>query len=186
MIDLITKQNFTKINYFSPIVFLTISIFLLNGYSLEKRKGPLTKTTEAVPHMQLNIKPVPKVHKELFRRVFKIEGIENRPTIISLPGARGLWINDSISLKHPEVIVVGREFAHIHPDGSLHISLEPKRAKEAVKKGWAEPHPWSNKRKGLEGFVMLFTPQNMEELDIVVMLIKEGYNYVRGIEKKSK
>ena len=82
----------------------------------------------------------------------------------------------------PEVIVRGREFAHIHPDGSLHASLPPQRAQEAVKTGWAIWHPWAKEREGWEGFVMLYTPLSMEELEVTFQLVVDSYNFVTGQE----
>ena len=34
-----------------------------------------------------------------------------------------MWLSDEIAVTHPEAIVNGQEFAHIHPDGSLHAPL---------------------------------------------------------------
>ena len=76
--------------------------------------------------------------------------------------------------KGSEVIVGGREFAHLHPDGSLHASLSPERAREAVATGWATPHPWADQREGWEGFVMIYTPQSAEELEVVFHLIVDS------------
>ena len=90
-----------------------------------------------------------------------------------------MWLSKKLSLAHPEVIPGGREYAHIHPDGSLHIALSPSRAQEAIKKGWAIGHPFSS-RKGWEGFVMLYTPMSMEELDVTFQLIVDGFNFVTG------
>jgi phospholipase/carboxylesterase len=99
--------------------------------------------------------------------------------VISVPGARALWLREDLPLAHPEVIARGREFAHIHPDGSLHVALPPERAREAVSKGWAEPHPLAQ-YLGNEGMVMLYTPLDMEELDVVFGLILDSYNFVTG------
>lgn len=78
------------------------------------------------------------------------------------------------------MIARGREFAHIHPDGSLHVALPPERAREAVSKGWAEPHPLAQ-YLGNEGMVMLYTPLDKEELDVVFGLILDSYNFVTGL-----
>ena len=147
---------------------------------LPQRDGPRTQTTGSVPHVQIDVEAVPAVNEELFRRAFALPDVENRETIVSLPGARGMWLDESISLAHPETIVSGREFAHIHPDGSLHAPLPFERALEAVEKGWAERHPWADQREGWDGFVMLFTPQSMDELDVIFQLILESYNFVTG------
>lgn len=113
--------------------------------------------------MQIGVSPNLEINETFLLEVSKLPGVEIRPTIVSLPGAKGFWLDESLSLVHPEVIVGGREFAHIHPDGSLHASLPPDRAKEAVEAGWAVAHPWANQRQGWEGFVMLYTPQSQEE-----------------------
>ena len=147
---------------------------------LPQRSGSRTQTSGRVPHVQIGVEPVPAVNDELLRRAFALPDVENRPTIVSLPGTRGMWLSDGVPLAHPEGIVSGREFAHIHPDGSLHAPLPYERALEAVEKGWAERHPWADQQNGWEGLVMLFTPQSMAELDVIFQLIVESYNHVTG------
>jgi hypothetical protein len=146
---------------------------------LPRREGLPPKVTLNIPNRQIDVNPVPEVNEELFRRAFALPGVENRPTILSVPGVRGLWLNNKISLVHPEIIRRGREFAHIHADGSLHIALPVERAREAVRAGWALPHPMSN-QEGWEGFVLLYTPQSMEQLDSTFQIIVDAYNYITG------
>lgn len=148
--------------------------------TLPERSGPRTQTTGTVPHVQIGVEPVSAVNDELIRLAFALPGVEERPTIVSLPGAKGMWLSDDISVAHPEAIVSGREFAHIHPDGSLHAPLPYERALEVTEKGWGERHPWADQRDGWEGFVMLYTPQSMEELEITFQLVVESYNHVTG------
>ena len=152
----------------------------LIAFPLPERSGPRTQTSGTVPHVQIDVEPVEAVNDELFRRAFALPGVEDRPTIVSLPGARGMWLKDDIALANPQAIVAGREFAHIHTDGSLHAPLPFERALEIAEKGWGERHPWADERDGWDGLVMLFTPQSMEELDIAFQLIVESYNYVTG------
>ena len=148
--------------------------------ALSKSRGQVPRTTGRVPHVQLDLAPVPAVHSELLRRTFALPDVENRPTIVSLPGARGAWISDGVRLAHPEVIVAEREFTHIHPDGSLHAPLPVDRALEAIGAGWAERHPWADQREGWSGLVMLFTPSTPKELEVVIRLVVESYNFVTG------
>ncbi len=137
-------------------------------------------TTSGVPHVQIGVEPVPEISAELLNRVSDIPGIEIRDTVVSLPGALGFWLNEDIKLARPDVIVRGREFAHVHPDGSLHASLAPDLARKAVEAGWAIYHPWANQRPGWEGFVMIYTPGSQDELEVVFQLVKESYNFVTG------
>lgn len=152
----------------------------ISDQPLPERLGPRTQTSGTVPHVQIGVEPVVAVNDELYRRAFSLPGVEDRPTIVSLPGARGMWLSDEIALTHPEAIVNGREFAHIHPDGSLHAPLPYERALEVAEKGWGERHPWADEREGWDGFVMLYTPLSMDEVDITFQLIVESYNYVTG------
>ena len=147
---------------------------------LPERSGPRTKTTGTVPHTQIGVDPVAEVNDGLFRLAYALPGDQDRPTIVSLPGGRGMWLDDSIPVIHPEAIVSGREFAHIHTDGSLHAPLPLDRALEVEETGWGERHPWADQRDGWEGLVMLYTPQSMVELDTTFQLIVESYNYVTG------
>ena len=148
--------------------------------ALPQRDGPIPPTTKGIPHKQFLGEAVPDVHAELMRRVALLPKVDIRPTVVSLPGATGFWLLEDLTLERPEVIVGGREFAHVHPDGSLHASLPPTRAYEAVDAGWAVRHPWADQRPGWEGFVLLYTPQNEAELEVVTQLIVDGYNFITG------
>ncbi|WKK66916.1 luciferase family protein [Lutimonas zeaxanthinifaciens] len=136
------------------------------------------ETTAGIPHVQIGVEPVSEVNDELIRRVFSIPGIENRTSVVG--GSHGMWLKEQIVVFEP-MFIGGREFGHIHDDGSLHIFLEPSRSFEAVEKGWAVYHPFAQEgREGWDGFVMLYTPQSMDELDWTFQLIVDGFNYVTG------
>ncbi len=147
---------------------------------LPQRMGPRPTTTGTVPHQQIGVEPVPELNAALHRWVSCLPNVEMRETIVSLPGATGVWLTEEASIAQPQAIVAGREFTHIHPDGSLHAPLPLARALEAVEMGWAERHPWAEERAGWEGFVMLYTPQSEADLEIVFQLVVESYNFVTG------
>jgi len=156
-----------------------IKLDIVAKVELPQRPGSRPETTMDVPHVQIGVEPVPNINDELFRRVYSIPGIENRRSVVS--PWQGLWLNEELTVFVPEAIIGGREFAHIHADGSLHIFLEHDRALEAVKTGWAVSHPFAVQRlDGWDGFVMLYTPQSFSELDVTFQLIVDGYNYVTG------
>lgn len=153
----------------------------MNHLPLPKRSGPRPLTNKNMPHSQIGVQPVPEVNAELFRRAYALPDVRNRPTVISVPGARALWLDEGLPLAHPLPDFAGREFAHIHPDGSLHAGLSRERAREAIEAGWAEPHPMAL-YMGNEGMVMLYTPRTMQELDVIFQLIVDSYNFVTGRE----
>lgn len=146
---------------------------------LPERRGPRPPTQQGMPHTQIGVRPVLQVNAELFRRCFSLPGVENRPTIISVPGARALWLDDSVTDVRPGVILAGREFTHIHPDGSMHLTLPVDRAREAIGAGWAESHPIA-RPAGVEGMVLVYTPRTFDELEVIWSLVLDTYCYVTG------
>lgn len=154
-----------------------IAVDVVATVELPERSGPRPETTMSVPHVQIGVEPVSEINEELFRRVYSVPGIENRPSVVAR--WQGLWLTEQVTVFVPDALIGGREFAHIHDDGSLHIFLDPDRAIEAVETGWAIFHPFAVQGQARwDGFVMLYTPQSFDELDVTFQLIVEGYNYV--------
>ena len=150
--------------------------------ALPDRPGPRRETTGGVPHVQLDAAPVPAVDAELRRRVFQLPGVDNRESDRSLPGARGLSFSDEIDLARPDVIAGSSEFAHIHPDGSLHVWLAVDAAAEVDRTLWGELHPWVERDGFWDGVVMIYTPETFDELDIAIEIVVEAYNFVTGAD----
>lgn len=149
----------------------------LEYIELPNRPGSTPQTTSGIPHMQIDVEPITSISNELSRRVYSIPGIVDLPSVVS--PWRALSLSEDLLISTPDAIIGGREFAHIHLDGSLHIFLEPKRAEEAISTGWAVLHPFAEQRlEGYEGFVMLYTPLSINQLDVCFQLIVDGYNYV--------
>ena len=155
---------------------------------LPERSGERRQTTGDVPHQQLGAEPVPEVDSELRRRIFALPGVEDRASERSLPGARGLWFTDGLELVRTDVLggarpgVIGssREFAHIHPDGSLHVWLPVERAIEVHETKWGELHPWVERENFWDGVVMVYTPESLEEVDVAVRIVVDAYNFITG------
>lgn len=157
-----------------------VSVQALADTPLPERSGSQIQTSGRVPHVQVGVVPVEAINKELFKLAFTLPGLEKRPTIVSLPGATGMRLTDDVPVVHQKAIVSGREFAHIHKDGSLHAPLPFERAVEVEEKGWGERHPWADRFGGWEGLVMLYSAVTEEELETLVQLVAESYAYVTG------
>lgn len=140
----------------------------------------IPETTNGVPHTQIGISANLELSESLINHVAQFLGVNLGPTRVSLPGGIGFQLDENMPLARPNVIVGGREFAHLHTDGSLHASLEPEIAIAAIKAGWAVAHPWANQRPGWEGFVMIFTPTTDSELEVVKKLVESSYSFVTG------
>jgi hypothetical protein len=154
----------------------------MGGYELPPREGPRPRTTPTNPHTQLDQNPGPSLVQELARRAFALPDVEERPSAISVPGARAMWLSEDVPAGPWEAFMIGREFAHIHPmpDGSLHAALPPEVAGEAVEKGWAEQHPVARLGYIPENVVMIYAPRDEPELEIVLKLVEESRRYAGG------
>jgi len=148
------------------------------GVNVPVRSGPAIVTTGSVPHEQVNAPTeVPAISEELLARMGAVPGLDIRDTQIGAGGSEAFWIDEGQPLLHGDVIVVGREFGHQHPDGSLHVTLSPELSALAICRGWGEKHPWTDSR-GWDGFLMIFTPYDQEQLDVTYNMLIAGYNYV--------
>ena len=68
----------------------------MNRRALLQRSGPRPRTTPTNPHTQLEQNPDTSIVVELARRVFSLPGVEERPSAISVPGARALWLREEV------------------------------------------------------------------------------------------
>lgn len=151
--------------------------------SLPSRSGPVPRTTSTNPHTQLDQQPEDgTIREKLAARVFSLPDVEERATMISVPGARALWLRDEVPQGPAEAFMIEREFAHLHPggDASAHASLPPELAEEAIAAGWAELHPAARMGYIPATTVMIFAPRNDEELDVVYGLLLASYQFAGG------
>lgn len=172
---------FSVVRLAALITWIAAVANVATAQSLPTRTTPVPKTTSGVPHVQIGVQPVPEMSEALLARVAEFPGVHLGATRLSLPGAVGFQLSEDMKLARPEAIVGGREFAHLHPDGSLHTSLDPALAREAIEAGWAVAHPWAGQRPGFDGFVMIFTPMTKEELGVVIRLVERSHSHVTGI-----
>lgn len=149
---------------------------------LPRRAGPRPATTPTNPHTQLDQQPATSHQRDLLASaVFALPGVEERPSAISVLGARALWLAEGAD-GPPEAFLVGQEFAHLHPrpDHSLHLMLPPLLAREAIEAGWAEQHPVA--RRGLipANAVMVYAPRDDAEIRVVEELVRASHAFARG------
>lgn len=145
---------------------------------LPARQGAKPLTTPRTPHMQLNqISPV-ALQERLWQAMLELPATSARPSGISVPGTRALWLDEA---GHAEAFMVGREFAHLHPahDGSLHMTLDPHTHALAISGGWAEPHPLAGSFAP-PTTALVYGPRDEAELDVVWWLVQQSYRYASG------
>ena len=145
------------------------------AFTLPRRPGAKPTVTSGVPHIQLDQSASIRLFKRLSRWAFSLEDVVREPSQTSLAGARALTVASDVPA-NPDAMIVDREFAHIHPGGSLHLRLPTSQAAEVVDRGWGEWHPFA-----LDGtvpnLVMVYAPRTGDGLRIVQMIIEAAVEY---------
>ncbi len=143
-------------------------------FTLPPREGESPRVTAGIPHIQLDQTSGPDMLAKLSAWAFSLDGVVEQPSRASLPGTKALTVAPELPVR-AEAMIVGREFAHIHPkangSGSLHLRLPADQAKEVVDKGWGEWHPFALDGT-MVGMVMVYAPRSDEDLRVVQTIIE--------------
>ncbi|MEM1180781.1 MAG: luciferase family protein [Acidobacteriota bacterium] len=150
-------------------------------FSLPVREGERPQTGGALPHLQLSQKSPDPV-----REALKAWAIENLPDVreedtqISVRSTRAFWLAEHVPVRHDDAFMPpagGREFAHVHLDGSMHLCVSDAAIAEIVAKAWGEPHPL--KDHGVNE-VLFYAPRDAGELRFAQRALAEAYRYATG------
>jgi hypothetical protein len=135
-----------------------------------------------MPHQQLDQNAPSALQEALWQRMTALDGCRPGRSGVSLPDSRAVHLDPGLALGPEEAFMVGTEFAHLHgaADGSLHVTLPPAVAAEAVERGWAEPHPLARLGVAPSTLVMLYGPRDEAELETVWRLVETSYAFARG------
>jgi hypothetical protein len=142
--------------------------------SLPPREGRRPRVYPEPPHSQLDQTPSQQMHERLAERLFALEAIVERPSMVSVPGARALVVAPGASQGPRDAFMVGAEFAHVHPphDGSLHVAVRPEDVEEVLEKGWGEPHPMAMRGYIPGNVLMIYAPRDEQELEVVMHIVE--------------
>ncbi|MEM7474085.1 MAG: hypothetical protein AAF483_03775 [Planctomycetota bacterium] len=149
---------------------------------LPLRDGLKPKTTSSLPHSQLTQHGPDRVVEKLHEWCFSLPNVENEPSGISVPGSRALVLHSDASCNR-DAFMVGREFAHIHPhpdNGSMHLQLPEQDAMEVTSKGWGEDHYLVTQGQRSIGLILVFSPRDVAELEIVKSIVERSYKFANG------
>ena len=142
------------------------------------REGERPETTNTNPHEQLTQNPDIEMHQQFKEQLFKLDHVSRRPSIISVPGAEALWLNEGQACNCADSFMIGREFAHVHPayDGSLHMVLSAVNFHQVIDKQWGEKHPLAGMGPIPETVVLVYGPRNSEEIATVLSIVEASFN----------
>lgn len=147
-----------------------------------ERPGPEPTVTTVEPQEQLDQLGPAEVWDELLRRANGLPGVSEHDSVISVKGARAFWL-DAEMIKGPkDSLIMETEFAHIHPrpDSSWHLQLPYELAVLAVSAGWGRIHTVVWLGDAPANSMLLYSPRNEQEMELVWSLVEEAYRYATG------
>lgn len=150
--------------------------------NLPRRRGPKPETTNSLPHSQVTQHGPDAVIEKLHAWCFSLPNVDEADSGISVPGSRALVLHDGVDCNQ-DAFMVGREFAHIHPhpdNGSMHLQISAEDAAEVVATGWGESHYLVTQGRLPMGLVMVFSPRDDSELEVVKTIIGRSYAFATG------
>lgn len=171
----------------------------LNEKDIPFRRQPRPKMLRAVPHRQLSQHAPDEIMHEMRQYVESISiprcgGQTIDPNLllhgksaVEYTGAAGLFLPnaDQNTFEKGEV-------AHLHSnDGSHHMILHPSDAKLLLEQQWAERFPLAG-RTFFNGtlvpdtFVLVYAPQNTEEVKIWKKILHAAIDYNREKQRKKQ
>ncbi len=149
---------------------------------LPERPGPRPRTTPTNPHQQLTQQASVELQEALWQRAIQLPHVRTGPSLISVPGARALFLPPPYAQGPPEAFMIDHEFSHMHPpyDGSWHMMLPLEMARQVVRQKWGEWHPVA-----LQGYiprtaVMIYGPQDEQEMETIWYLLQLSHQFARG------
>ena len=150
--------------------------------NLPKRAGPAPQTLGQLPHSQLTQHGPDDIVDALHAWCFGLPEINNESSGISVPGSRALVLRDGVP-GNQSAFMIGREFAHIHPkpdNGSMHLVLPVDDVAEVKRTGWGEDHYLVTQGLWPVGLMMIFSPRDESELDVVKEIVARSYEFATG------
>jgi hypothetical protein len=150
--------------------------------SLPDRSGPRPRTSEGIPHQQLDQIPSSEVYEAFVARFTRLPGTETGPSLVSVPGARALFLSECDGCNARSGFMRGREMAHVHPpsDGSMHVVLAPDDCATVLARGWGELHPYALSGRVLPTLAMVYAPRDEAEVDIALRIAGAALANARG------
>jgi hypothetical protein len=143
------------------------------------RQGPRPLTTRAeIPHDQLDQPSPAAIRERLLAHARALPDVIVGQSLVSEPGSIGLRLPGSTAGR--EAFLAFDEFAHVHRNGFMHLTLPRWLISTLDEAGWVEPHPIARRPEFPDTIVMLYAPRDEEELALTAAILDASYAIARG------
>jgi phospholipase/carboxylesterase len=151
-----------------------------NNILLPVRKGIRPVTGSTLPHQQLTQHSPADIRADIREWMnFAFPGTRTGSSLVSDDETLALHlVGDAADTARTLAPMPGAtEFAHLHVDGSWHLSLPAEDRWELMVKGWGAIHPVA--RFGINA-IMFYSPRNSEEVNFLKTAVTASFRYAIG------
>ena len=140
---------------------------------LPSRAGCTPRVHPGPPQHQLEQHPEHAQWKAMRSLVENWKSADKGATLRGVPGTLGLFLPRTRPGAGEHAFLIGREFAHHHPDdGGLHMTLPRAWCHAVVAQGWGEPHTWAGRPTVSALTVLIYAPRDAHEIEVVRRLLE--------------
>lgn len=145
------------------------------------RKGETPQVGQVPPQLQFSDKSPRPIYEKFNDWMFNtFPKVRKEPTRISVPTSIAMWLDENEDVGHIDAFMPpsgGREFTHLHLDGSIHTVVDTETEEEIIQKKWGVRHMYYD--RGVKE-VLVYAPRNEEELEILKSIVVKSYEYATG------
>jgi len=150
-------------------------------FNLPERNGETPQIGQTPPQLQFSDKSPRDIYQKFHDWMFStFPKVRKEPTRISVPTSTAMWLDENENVGHIDAFMPpsgGREFTHIHLDGSFHTVVSTDVENEIITKKWGVRHMYYD--QGVKE-VLVYAPRNEDEIEITKTIVIKSYEYATG------
>lgn len=148
--------------------------------ALPERRGGRPTVGRQYPCLQLSDADHPDAQRSLLALVEGWPGVTVTETRQEIAGCKALVLSEDLAEGQGEAFILGREFAHVRAEGSVHTALAPEWATEVMRRGWGQIHPLALYGLIQPQSILFYAPRDEEELAVLERVLIGAYAYACG------
>ncbi len=154
-------------------------------FELPLREGEPPQIGQVPPQLQYTDQSPKDIYGKYHDWMFNtFPKVRKEPTRISVPTTVAMWLDEKENVGHIDAFMIppgGREFTHLHEDGSIHTIVDSDTEDEILSKNWGVRHMFYD--RGIKE-ILVYAPRNDEDLEIVKTVVIKSYEYATGLKFK--
>ena len=146
------------------------------------RVGPRPRTSEVIPHIQLDQWPDSEIYRKLLDSLLLLPHVGHRQSRMARPDTVALVLDEAVALGPGEAFIDDHEFCHIHalPNGTIHLPLPDAIRQRVLELGWGQLHVAARNGFVAPTLCLIYAPRNLNELGIISGIVQVGMRFAGG------